>query len=618
MTAFNDYNLQITPAQEKIIQEYLDEVLSYITRYNLDKDLYTDIEERLFEKLQSQDAVTNLNLQKAIHEIGKAEEIFSDGDEKIMQDSPQRDNWESEYFYNSLIKKWYVRTNKNAFVLWLSALFWEKIWVSTWAMRIVFLILLFVGGISLWIYFIAGLIIPLVWIDYKNKSILRYLITQLKLVLRDTINNTIKSCVKAVYYLVHNIFNILWTLVRNVFPILRFMFFGLIACWTLFILCWLILLTGAYITGFTLQNIEFLSATGPYFIWATLFGIIFSVLLLVFSCFVALWKKGFTKYFLLFGVSSFLAAFFLSGMSAFTLANSYSQKTTFTQVTSVEINDTNPIIDFSLSSRDENNLNNNFTPDLREIELRQWTGATLSVEVENTIYGDSYISSRIKDALSEYNIEKNNTNYTLTYSSDQLYSAPVPFTIHNRKLIITIPKNAKIHIPLWYLWVNNGMWLSETQTQFSYLMTWNQDSFLDKYLFFNDTNDLVYEVKESDIINLQQDHIIDTLKTDLSDLSPLKHSQDYIENNSFYEYLSIEDIEIEADWYIKEYNFEDDNLLSFIYGDYHVAMDAQVEYKLEGENVSFLNFEIINMREINQNYYEEIDENNYINLREEL
>jgi len=47
-------------------------------------------------------------------------------------------------------------------------------------------------------------------------------------------------------------------------------------------------------------------------------------------------------------------------------------------------------------------------------------------------------------------------------------------------------------------------------------------------------------------------------------------------------------------------------------------MDAQVEYKLEGENVSFLNFEIINMREINQNYYEEIDENNYINLREEL
>jgi len=70
-------------------------------------------------------------------------------------------------------------------------------------------------------------------------------------------------------------------------------------------------------------------------------------------------------------VSSFLAAFFLSGMSAFTLANSYSQKTTFTQVTSVEINDTNPIIDFSLSSRDENNLNNNFTPDLREIELRQ-------------------------------------------------------------------------------------------------------------------------------------------------------------------------------------------------------------------------------------------------------
>jgi hypothetical protein len=62
-------SLNISPDARKIIEEYLEELNIFIKKHNLDKELYSDLEERLYEKLSEEKNITKIKVLKAIYEI---------------------------------------------------------------------------------------------------------------------------------------------------------------------------------------------------------------------------------------------------------------------------------------------------------------------------------------------------------------------------------------------------------------------------------------------------------------------------------------------------------------------------------------------------------------------
>ncbi|MCT4616906.1 MAG: hypothetical protein N4A38_01695 [Candidatus Gracilibacteria bacterium] len=84
-------SLNISPDARKIIEEYLEELNIFIKKHNLDKELYSDLEERLYEKLSEEKNITKIKVLKAIYEIGEPSEIFGVEDSESLLDKINAD-----------------------------------------------------------------------------------------------------------------------------------------------------------------------------------------------------------------------------------------------------------------------------------------------------------------------------------------------------------------------------------------------------------------------------------------------------------------------------------------------------------------------------------------------
>lgn len=77
MNIFTQYHLEMKPHQQKIVEDYLQTIKTYVEEQGLDNECYEDIENRVGEKLSALKQINDLNINKVIQEVGKPEQIFA-------------------------------------------------------------------------------------------------------------------------------------------------------------------------------------------------------------------------------------------------------------------------------------------------------------------------------------------------------------------------------------------------------------------------------------------------------------------------------------------------------------------------------------------------------------
>lgn len=87
MSKFTEYNLDIAPKNEKLVNEYLKKTKAFIDDNSLEEDLYFDIEERVFEKLAEKEKLSELVIKQTLNEIGNPQDIFEVDDTKKQKQS---------------------------------------------------------------------------------------------------------------------------------------------------------------------------------------------------------------------------------------------------------------------------------------------------------------------------------------------------------------------------------------------------------------------------------------------------------------------------------------------------------------------------------------------------
>jgi hypothetical protein len=78
MNKFKQYKLEISDKHELLVNNYLHDIKEYISKNNLDIDLYDDIEERVFEKLSDHKKLNDLVIKQILNDIGKPQDIFEE------------------------------------------------------------------------------------------------------------------------------------------------------------------------------------------------------------------------------------------------------------------------------------------------------------------------------------------------------------------------------------------------------------------------------------------------------------------------------------------------------------------------------------------------------------
>ena len=168
MEKFEQYKLNISEKDKILVMNYLEKLKNFTTKHNIEEELYNDIEEMLFEKLQVEENLDQLKIIKIIKEVWEPEVIFSD---YIEIKSNLEEKEINDIFYKKMINSWWIRDNENAIFLWISKTLADKIQISVLLVRILLLILIFPLWMSIWIYILAWLILPVKWIDYNWKNL---------------------------------------------------------------------------------------------------------------------------------------------------------------------------------------------------------------------------------------------------------------------------------------------------------------------------------------------------------------------------------------------------------------------------------------------------------------
>ncbi|MDR1944573.1 MAG: hypothetical protein LBQ59_00340 [Candidatus Peribacteria bacterium] len=69
MDKFTNYKLKITDKNKELVKAYLQKMKKFVEKYNIEKDLYNDIEDMVFEKLSNQKKLDQLSITKILKEV---------------------------------------------------------------------------------------------------------------------------------------------------------------------------------------------------------------------------------------------------------------------------------------------------------------------------------------------------------------------------------------------------------------------------------------------------------------------------------------------------------------------------------------------------------------------
>ncbi len=593
MDKFEQYKLSLTGKQKDMVNGYLLKVKNFIAIHEIEKSLYADIEEMVFEKLSLEKDITDLKVIKMLQEVWEPEVIFADYVENI---SPNK-----ELIYEKLKSQKWTRDNKDAIFLWISKTLWEKISISVLAVRILLLVLIFPLGISIWFYILAWILFPVVWVDYSGKTNMWYLRTQMVLVIRNGVYNISVTFLKILAFVSKCMVKIFSWVVHNVIPVLRFLFFGFIA----FLLCiaifWLLWVWSMYYTQFTLENIVFLESFPWYFIYAIIFWILSLGVFFVWSILFAINKKNVNRYILWIWGISFLVAVFFVLSTGLDLAQKYTQKTQFIQKSEINIENTGSyVIDLkNLNNRDYFDID---FSNISSIRLEKSTGSILKIEILNTIYANNEIADKLKNGFSQISFSAWDNYIKLSLENNKTFSKKIPFTPYKREIILYIPDNIKLQVQSnkYYYFENAsvkdmGVYKNFTRADCNNSAIW--------YSF--EEQKFVCDLQEEELQYVKKEYLKQYLREHFDEISPIKHKEAF--KRKYYG-----DYGLVSDWHFASIDFvQTGSVVNLQFWDR--SLDILASLKLEetasGVVMSDLKIEDIQVDryQFDEKYYESVE-----------
>lgn len=596
MKNLDSLNLSIN--QRKIIEDYLNDLKDYVDLHKIDTEVYNDIEEMFIDKLYSTDKLDDLFIKKSINEVGKPEDIFWD-----YSVENENNDTKKEMFYKKLLNKWWTRDNEGAILLWISKLLSKKIWISVLAVRVLLIIFILFWWLSVWIYFIAWLVLPVKWVEYKTDKLSNYFSFQFVYLIKNLVCNFSLFIKKSFSFILSksiSIFRFIYNFIKNnIFPILRFLLFMIVSFFILLFLLMLIILTSAYFSDFTILNINFLSVLPNYFIYWAILWIISLTIFLIWSIWYWLNKKFLNKYIYYFSIVSFIIFVFLFISTWLNTLKTYIGSWNIQKKSSIDIsNYWTWNININLSELDPFGLNwfNNSYPWL-VIKSSTWSRITANLKLE-VLWSDK-IYNTINKNLNDIELKFDNWYLSLWYFNSQTFKNEVPFTFIDYGLELYLPKSNNYYIDWVYYYFQN-VFINDNFVYWKYLD--NNCNY--ELIYYSDySNSFICDASDYNTKEAKEKFLINNLVTNYDNYSDIKHIDKY-KRTYYWNYW------VSSDWSFDEIDIEE-NTIYFEISDKSLEIEARIDYSIGSEGVLFSNFFVSDI-DSNYNYDKKYYiENNY-------
>ncbi len=583
MDKFKEYKLNIWEKEKKLIREYLEKIQEYITQNSIDSELYNDIEEMIFEKLSLEIDFDQLKIKKILKEVWEPEVIFSDYVEnKKINPKKQNTSQSQNIFYEQLIAHHWERDNEGAILLWVSQVISKKTGVPVWGIRILFILFVFVFWLSIWFYILIWLILPVKWVVYDGLSLWGYLQRQIYLEVKDLIYNihhTLISFIKLTFKMLG--FSIKFA-AKNIFPIVRFIFFGVVSFCFASVLFWFLVVGAFYFSGFSIWNMEFFSVLPPYFLWGILFGVISVSIFTVWAFLYAVKKQILNGYIFAWAGVCFLIALFLWISTGFNLTEKYFWKTELSQETSLDMSAmTSESIVFDTSNI---LIENMFWPigRISSIRVETATGNIMTAQIIRKIYGNESISNALKSQFNDLVLTQEENKIILWTQNNKIFKNKVPFSIFESELILTVPQNKKYFIEGNYAYFINVHLAEKYGNYQNYIYS---DCRLREIYYSQEEWKFVCDASEYELNEAKLQLLENDLIKNFEKISPLLHQDEY--KREYYN-----NYDIRSDWNFENIYLLDETTLATTFWDMSLQIDAQVNFENTASWIIFSNFEI--------------------------
>lgn len=605
MDKFEQFKLNLSKKEKDLVSDYLNKIKNFISENKIDKELFSDIEEMVFEKLSLEKELDQLKIIKILKEVWEPEVIFSDYiDEKKTKKEKTSNPILEENFFEKLIENNWIRDNEDAIFLWISKTLAKKSWVSVWWIRIILVLLCFVWWLSAWLYILAWVILPVKWENYEWKNTLSYLGTQIYDVVKDFIYNSYNTALEIIKFIFVNFFKIMKVIINfiinNIFPIIRFFIFWFLAFVFGSILLWLLTLWWAYFSKFSVGNIDFMWALPEYFIWWIVAWIVSVSILTVASFNYWLCKRILNSYILSLAWISFLIALFLSISTWFDLFQKYFVKNEFKQTTQIEISNTwSYFLDLNkLSYNDEFDFD---IGRIKWIRFENSTGSFLKLEINNTVFWNEKIYTWFTQSLSNISLSNIDNNIKLSLENNKTFSKKVTFTPFIRELVIYIPKWVKLTVSQTYSYYFENAFVS---SEFNKYQNYLNNSCRNAEISYSENEQkFICNPDEGSLQSAKEDFLKNYVVENFDEISILKHKNRY-KQEYYWNYWT------KSDWMFNNLYFENDwKTLNVEFSDMSLEVDASLGIEETASWVLVSDFKINDVN-INDNfeekYYEDI------------
>lgn len=597
---FSEYNLNLSWKNKDLVESYLQEMKEIVDKYDIEIDLYNDIESMVFEKLSNTKTLNQLSITKILKEVWEPKVIFSDYIENTPSNNKTKEKKKKEEkklesdksintpFYENMIKTWWQRDNEWAWILWISKTISEKSSLPIWMIRTLFVIFSFVT-ISFFAYWILWFLLPKKEIDYKWKTNLWYFKTQLYYFIKDSLTNIVISIKRFLIFIISKSIHFLkitfnYTM-KHILPIIRFCFFFFLA---LFLSMWfisLIILWALYFSNISINNIDYTSVLPDYFIWWIITWIYsIWIFMIAFFLYSVSWK-WINKYVIISWFITIIIAIFLWFSTGFHLMQLYSDQNVIKQNIGIEItkDDSKDLI---LDIHDITNSRNNFFQPYywtTAVQLINTNENSLSIEIENHFIWNEDIYSRLSGALNEPSLIKNNEEIKI--ENPKMFSQHVPPTFMRRDINVKVPEWYTIEFSSYapYLFYVSNAHISENER---YKNNVNINCWGKKIWYSKEEEAFVCELSENERNEAKKVFFKQFIIEDFENISPIKHKNEYKR-----QYWNRDGIY--SDWDFWSFYWKDDKTINFEFSDMSLDIRASLDIEeKEKDAIEISNFKI--------------------------
>lgn len=628
MEKFKEYNLKLDEKNISFIQEYLQRLKNIVDKYNIESELYNDIEDMIFEKLSNEKNLDQLKIKKILKDVWEPEIIFSEyinsstNSKEEHKKEKIKSKQEETPIYEKLIQNWWIRQKEDMLLLWVSPLLWKKSSLPIWIVNCLFIIFIFVWGISIPVYLILWWILPKEWVDYNNMTTLKYLMVQLRISIKDFFVNIVKSLRKFLSFIIKKIIYLFKNIMKFITPTIRFIIFMTISIMLFFMFIWLLFLWAAYIWSPVIWNIDFSMVIPSYFIaWILLW--IYSILVLLITAFLYSFSwKTINKSIIISSLITFIIALFLAFSTIFNLVSTYSNFKLVQNETIISLEDKSQNIVLNI----ENIL---FENNIYKLLNVQWnTPITLKTNEENNIkitlnteiLWNDFIEEKYREAFKNI-ITKNEKNNVIKLEYDKNSKIKIPPFLFKRHIEIFIPEwyNLSFDNFNYYDFYITNAHISTKYNKYENYLRSNCE--WDKIISYSkDEERFICEPNSSELESARKEYIRYYIINNFDSISTIQHQDEY--KRDYYNGQWVY-----SDWNFSNFYWKNDNELNIEFSDMSLDIRASVNVIENQDEIIINDFKInyVNIEDyvFKDKYYKNIDSirsflwDNYKNIWED-